>query len=48
MQERNERVKSLYDKVEKAIAEQQNRAKSTETHQESKNDDEDDNIFRNH
>lgn len=48
MQERNERVKSFYDKVEKAIAEQQNRAKSTETHQESKNDDEDDNIHRNH
>ena len=48
MQERNERVKSLNDEVEKAIAEQQNRAKSTETHQESKNDDEDDNIFRNH
>lgn len=46
-QERNERIKSLNDKVEK-IAEQQNRAKSTETHQESKNDDEDDNIFRNH
>ena len=48
MQERNERTKSFYDKVEKAIAEQQNRAKSTETHQESKNDDEDDNIHRNH
>lgn len=48
MQERNERLKSSYDKVEKAIAEQQNRAKSTETHQESKNDDEDDNIHRNH
>ena len=48
MQERNERIKSFYDKVEKAIAEQQNRAKSTETHQESKNDDEDDNIHRNH
>lgn len=48
MQERNERMKSFYDKVEKAIAEQQNRAKSTETHQESKNDDEDDNIHRNH
>lgn len=48
MQERNERIKSFYDKVEKAIAEQQNRAKSTETHQESKNDDEDDNIRRNH
>lgn len=46
-QERNERIKSLNDKVEK-IAEQQNRAKSTETHKESKNDDEDDNIFRNH
>lgn len=48
MQERNERVKSFNDEVEKLIAEQQNRAKSTETHQESKNDDEDDNIFRNH
>ena len=48
MQERNERIKSFYDKVEKAEAEQQNRAKSTETHQESKNDDEDDNIHRNH
>ena len=48
MQERNERIKSFNDKVEKAIAEQQNRAKSTETHQESKNDDEDDNIRRNH
>ena len=48
MQERNERIKSLNDKVEKAIAEQQNRAKSAETHQESKNDDEDDNIHRNH
>lgn len=48
MQERNERIKSFNDKVEKLIAEQQNRAKSTETHQESKNDDEDDNIFRNH
>lgn len=48
MQERNERVKSLNEKVEKLIAEQQNRAKSTETHQESKNDDEDDNIRRNH
>lgn len=48
MQERNERLKSLNEKVEKAIAEQQNRAKSTETHQESKNDDEDDNIHRNH
>lgn len=48
MQESNERIKSFYDKVEKAIAEQQNRAKSTETHQESKNDDEDDNIHRNH
>lgn len=47
-QERNERIKSFYDEVEKAIAEQQNRAKSTETHQESKNDDEDDNIHRNH
>ena len=47
-QERNERIKSLNDKVEKLIAEQQNRAKSTETHQESKNDDEDDNIHRNH
>ena len=48
MQERNERVKSFNDKVEKVIAELQNRAKSTETHQESKNDDEDDNIRRNH
>lgn len=48
MQERNERKKSFNDKVEKLIAEQQNRAKSTETHQESKNDDEDDNIHRNH
>lgn len=48
MQERNERIKSFNDKVEKAIAELQNRAKSTETHQESKNDDEDDNIHRNH
>ncbi len=48
MQERNERIKSFNDKVEKLIAEQQNRAKSTETHKESKNDDEDDNIFRNH
>ena len=48
MQERTERIKSFNDEVEKAIAEQQNRAKSTETHQESKNDDEDDNIFRNH
>lgn len=47
MQERNERIKSFYDKVEKTIAEQQNRAKSTETHQESKNDDSDDNIRRN-
>lgn len=45
---RNERIKSFNEKVEKAIAEQQNRAKSTETHQESKNDDEDDNIHRNH